>query len=128
MTLPKRTLERVGGPIARGMAENAAMQAMFLYDGAVRRRQLAEKDDDFEWGGGYIEMAQDLLPLAFLMAREWERVVGDRHDWPGVYEYEVTEDLGAWVVEQCARGYQWPSIAQFRDEWKKRNDEWFNRP
>lgn len=36
-------------------------------------------------------------------------------DWPGVYEYEVTDGLGRWLADRCANNLP-PSDTEFLEQ------------
>ena len=48
-------------------------------------------------GHGHVGMVNDLLPYAELVAAYIAIRVG-KQDFPGVFEYEVTEELGEWLA------------------------------
>lgn len=51
------------------------------------------------WGQGCVELHYALAEIAFADFRLCERLYGARPagEWPGVYLYQVTEPLGAWM-------------------------------
>lgn len=46
-------------------------------------------------GMGHIDFVDALLPYAVLVEEAWRQVL--EHEFPGVFEYEVTEPFGAWI-------------------------------
>jgi hypothetical protein len=50
--------------------------------------------------GGHIGMVTDLVPYADQVAEYLLEHAGQ--DFPGVFEYEVTEDLGAWLANNTS--------------------------
>ncbi len=87
--------------------EDAAIQLVFLVEGVERSIKLhhttmrlkgLEEDHDIIASAGHYGMVSDL----YLYAVQVSRFLGDivrNQNFPGVYEYEVTEALGFWLAE-----------------------------
>lgn len=71
---------------------NTAVQAMFLFQGFI-----GQKEDLEDTGMGQIEVAQYLAPWAARIDEYLEKLVDENWSFPGVFEYEVTEEFGAWL-------------------------------
>jgi hypothetical protein len=55
-------------------------------------------DHPLRAGGGHTGMVTDLLPYAKQVSAYLTSKAGEQ-DFPGVFEYEVTESLGAWLAD-----------------------------
>lgn len=85
---------------AREYARRVAVQTAFLYAGACEALPKARG----EWvNGGYFGMALDMVDYAEIICGALAPYEADPdRDWPGVFEYEVTEHLGEWLVNNRA--------------------------
>lgn len=91
------------------MTDDAAVHLVYLVAGiehklALHRTTNRLLDEDFQHpllgAGGHIGMVVDLAPKAKLIADyivEHDSLHSD--DYPGVFEYEVTELLGQWYAD-----------------------------
>lgn len=99
------------------MTTDAAMvHGMFLFQGAV----LAPKYDP-DTHSGQIGLAYDLVPYAKSIDERLSRIPPNI-SWPGVFDYEVTEALGAWLMQN------WPTtVERFEMEMEGRIKEYFEQ-
>ena len=78
-------------------ADERAMHAMYLMAGATY--ELAA-DRERQWHPeGNLGMADDLLRLAEYVRRDCDNLWAKYGEFPGVYLYEVTEEMGGWYVK-----------------------------
>lgn len=115
------------------MKTNAvAVQAMFLYEGALYKldvHRTAEKLDPSI--GEHDALDRGYVGMAFDLAKHAEQIAAflapyednPRMEWPGVFEYEVTEPLGRWYADNphCT----WD---EFQVELERRAKEYFEQP
>ena len=109
------------------MKHDTAIQLAYLVTGidtSLRAFQRAnpEQDHPMTEAGGHIEMVTDMV----LYAQDVADLVGDplrKQEFPGVFEYEVTEELGAWMGRQAVQ----PTRAEFGVELKRRDAEFFGK-
>jgi len=91
--------------------EQTAVQLVYLVAGIdeklrihrVTQRLTDCKDHTLVAGGGHIGMVTDLLPWAAKVAKHLA-AKADMQDFPGVFEYEVTEELGSWAADAAQNG------------------------
>lgn len=89
--------------------EETAVQLAYLLAGvepvlqtyAVAQCLAGGDDHPILRDGGHIGMVTELLPFAKIVAQYVEDAVG-KQDFPGVFEYEVTEELGTWLANSHA--------------------------
>lgn len=80
--------------------ESIAVTAMYLMQGANTKYHFGL----LEHCDGHLGLASDLARFAVAFTRFIDDNTDAATDWPGVLEYEVTEQLGAWLaVELCTR-------------------------
>lgn len=89
------------------MNNEAATQLVYLVAGAEFRmdifrttERLTGRNNDHPLvdGNGHTGMVNDLLPFAELVGKYIDGRV-EEQEFPGVFEYEVTEALGVWIAE-----------------------------
>lgn len=88
-------------------AKACALQAMYLWQGFMQAGPIPLMDNSDRFGG-QIEAAEWLADFSPLMASAFHATHQAIDSFPGVYCYEVTEELGAWL-----RKNQGASIEQF---------------
>ena len=59
-------------------------------------------DHPMRAAGGHIGMVGDLIPYARQVSAYLATKIG-KQDFPGVFEYEITESLGAWLADNWER-------------------------
>lgn len=84
---------------------SCALQSQFLHAGAdrviqdarLKQRVLGEKETDHPATAinGYIGMAEELAARACVVA-EFLGLLPNNQEFPGVFEYEVTESMSVW--------------------------------
>jgi hypothetical protein len=87
----------------------APIQLVYLVAGIesrLRLHQVAERltgdndDHSLTCRGGHIAMVTDLQPFADLVGAYVEaKIANPDFNFPGVFEYEVTEELGKWYAD-----------------------------
>ena len=119
---------------------DAAVTATFMWNGALEAGATA--DELYEtWGMGAIELHQELSQYA-LLSEEILDLMPNKN-FPGAYDYEVSEPFGAWfatkmlessapdfeeakrylverVVEFFARGESGVTVEQILGDWNER--------
>jgi hypothetical protein len=87
--------------------DDFAIQLVYLVAGAEPRIDIqhitnrlmgSESDHPLRVGGGHIGMVEDLISYAKQVSA-YLRTRPDDQEFPGVFEYEVTESLGAWLAD-----------------------------
>ncbi len=93
-------------------AVNPSVSSIFLWQGLGEeaRASLAERR------GGQIGLADWLTPFAAVCERMYDRL---KDDLPGVYHYEIVEEMGAWLWEQNS-----PNLVSFTTELESRVTRW----
>ena len=83
-----------------------ATTAVHLYAGLEDER-LRQKSQSYpnEGLGGFIELASDIENHAVWLEEIWEAEHKDR-DYPGVYDYDITQELGGWLYHNWDAGKQ----------------------
>ena len=89
------------------MTNDVAVQLVYLVagaDDAIRDERAMHRlrgEGDYatvlERLGGHIGMVQEFLPFAEMVSAY---VTSRTQDFPGVFEYEVTEELGKWFARK----------------------------
>lgn len=87
--------------------DDVATQLVYLVAGIeleaakyrVTQRLLGNEDEahPIMSSGGHIGMVADLLPYAKMVSAH----IATLEDFPGVYEYQVTECLGVWLAKDA---------------------------
>lgn len=111
--------------------DDFAMQLVYLVEGideVLQTHQVATRLNPdtpahlMTDGLGHTGMVADLIPYAKDVAEYVAKMVGVQ-DFPGVFEYEVTSDLGTWMAQYP--GDTWPSRDAFKAELEKLGAEFF---
>ncbi len=76
-----------------------SIAAMYLMAGADRARGAGWYTGSLDSVGGHIGLAAELAPYAEKIELFLMKHTNQDTDWPGVFHYEVTEELGKWFVE-----------------------------
>lgn len=109
--------------------EDAAVQAVFLWQGFLGKyphRSEAYESVTF----GEVEMVTEMALHGAVVAEEINRFYWKNDcDWPGVVEYEVTEEIGGWIGDQWAerarlRGTRAHSVETVREHTRAKLKEW----
>lgn len=117
--------------------DDVATQLVYLVAGVEREttkyqvtQRLLGKSEDHAIlaGGGHTGMVADMLPYAKLISSYLASLA--EQDFPGVYEYQVTECLGIWLAkaaeEQNGGIFPVPAMAaQFKEQLLKLSIEFF---
>lgn len=118
--------------------DDVATQLVYLVAGVEREttkhrvtQRLLGNDDEAHpimSSGGHTGMVADLLPYAKLISSYLASLA--EQDFPGVYEYQVTECLGIWLAkaaeEQNGGIFPVPAMAaQFKEQLLKLSIEFF---
>lgn len=115
------------------ITQDVAIQLVYLVDGAqqqvdahfkANRRVANQPDHALVAAGGHIGMVSDLLPYANTVAC-WIKAKGAQ-DFPGVFEYEVTESMGHWLAD--AAESETLTNAAFSAQLETIGNQFFNRP
>lgn len=85
-------------------SHNTAIQLVYLVDGitpvlAAHHKADQHTDHPIKASGGHIGMVNDLLPFAEIVATYQADADLKGAEYPGVFEYEVTEQLGGWLAD-----------------------------
>lgn len=120
--------------------DDVATQLVYLVAGVeteaskyrVTQRLLGNDDEahPIMSSGGHTGMVADLLPYAKLVSAHIAFM--QSQDFPGVFEYEVTESLGSWLAraakEQNSGLFAVPSVlTQFREELARESKKFFDQ-
>ena len=108
--------------------EQVAMQMAYLMAGVesvlvqhrIKTRLLGnEEAHPCCEGGGHIGFVSEVVPLADMVATEIAK--RDGQDFPGVFEYEVTEGIGKWYAEnyEATTEQMLEYVASSVEEWFK---------
>lgn len=115
------------------MTDEAAIQLVYLVVGAqtaiclsrVTNRLVGESVyHPLTHRGGHIGMVEDLRPFANAVAAYIEEQTV-RQDFPGVFEYEVTEALGEWIAKTAETGNAVIKESDFAAKLKELGDRFF---
>ena len=90
------------------------------------RLNPAVGDHPMTFDGGHVGMVSELMPYAQAVAGYIEKMVGVQ-DFPSVFEYEVTEPLGAWLANFADEENGWPPLPQFVAELEKQGSAFFSQ-
>ena len=104
------------------MSKELAIQMVYLFMGA----EPSIEDGCWEYqNGGHIELMQDLVDYAQLVVDD----LSHRYDadFPGVYEYEVTEEFGGWIGAFVQRTSYLPTLDEAKAELTKIANEFFSQ-
>ena len=71
--------------------------AIFLWIGFDQERRLHNSDFP-QTAGGFVDIP-DAIDTFATVVEDWYTVYADMEDpnWPGCFDYEVTEEMGAWL-------------------------------
>lgn len=98
---------------------SVATTAMHLFHGFNEERHSSggawPDMDDFN---GFIGLLDHMESMAIEVERLWEKEHSGKY-YPGVYDYEVTEELGAWLYRNPDKG-----VFEFNEEQRRL----FNNP
>lgn len=117
------------------MINESAIQLVYLVAGAetvmnlhrVTERLTGRNDDHpLTCGGGHTGMVSYLLPYAELVATYIEERVGQQN-FPGVFEYEVTEELGEWIAKTAETTDGNVSAVSFKTKLNELGDKFFSQ-
>ena len=111
--------------------DDVAIQLVYLVagvEGKTRLHRVTERlkgtneDHPITEEGGHTGMVSDLIPYAKQVSA-YLAAEAEKQDFPGVFEYEVTESLGAWLAEN------WESAGptSFQNELEAQSDVFFSR-
>ena len=78
-----------------------AVTASFMWNGALETGTTADELYGM-WGMGAFELHQELSQYALLSENILDAI--PRKNFPGVYDYEVSEPFGMWFAEQLVKG------------------------
>ena len=87
--------------------DDIAVQLVYLVagvEGKTRLHRITERlkgtndDHPITEEGGHTGMVSDLIPYAKQVSA-YLTLMSGKQDFPGVFEYEVTESMGAWLAE-----------------------------
>ena len=89
----------------------------------VRVRLTGEDEDHpITAGSGHIGMVDDMYPYAEAVVAYIDSRMDQ--DFPGVFEYEVTETLGTWLANNWT-DEEPPTLASFNAELERQGDAFF---
>ena len=114
------------------ITQDVAIQLVYLVDGAqqqvdahfrANRRVANQPDHALVAAGGHIGMVSDLLPYAVVVSN-WLEAKGPQN-FPGVFEYEVTESMGHWLADAAQN--ETLTSAAFAAQLEIVGNQFFNR-
>ena len=115
----------------------AIVTGMYIFAGFRDELLVEEKKADGDnraeevkaaLGGGEIECAHTISGLAFSAERVVNRVYDDTGaDFPGIWEYEVAEELGKWLFTFAREHDECPSAMAWEDQVEKLTREFVAR-
>ena len=101
---------------------DATVTATFMWNGALEAGATA--DELYEtWGMGAIELHQDLCNYALLNEEILDLM--PNKDFPGVYDYEVSEPFGTWFASTLIGSGSVPDFADAKRNLVERAVEFF---
>ena len=105
-------------------ARNVATTAAFIAMGyaSIERRFMRDVYEDV--GCGQIELVCGFADLAEEIQTILEAEYAD-HDYPGVFDYEVSEEIGIWYACEVERTHALPDPGDVRRETRRRIAEFF---
>ena len=115
------------------MEEEAAIHLVYLVAGVDKvllahriKERLTGEDEEpaIIISVGHIGMVNDLYVYAEAVATYLMRRAGA--DYPGVFEYEVTESLGEWLAKNWT-DEEPPMLESFTAELKRQGDAFFDQ-
>jgi hypothetical protein len=114
----------------------AMVTGMFIFAGYQHTLIAIEGEDEQRaeriklalGGGGELEVAIALQHLAFSAERVANRIYDELvPDAPGIWEYEVAEELGSWLVAFADEHDHLPSDMEWEDEVELRTRKFINQ-
>ncbi len=106
------------------LARDMVLQGMFLLQGAENHiNRYPHFESVLERTAGYIGLASDLIRYAEIVATFLWKHTDQDTNYPGVFEYEVTEPLGAWLVANWSDDH----VIGFEAELEHRFDAFMNQ-
>lgn len=111
------------------MTDNTAVQLVYLIHGiepilAAHFNADQHTDHPITATGGHIGMVNDLLPYADIIATYQADADLKGAEYPGVFEYEVTEQLGAWLANHWV-SFDDTLLTSFKTELERLGTEFF---
>ena len=87
------------------LPDNAAITASFMVVGMTDNDEALYRRLSEHWGKGCFELHYELCQYATLSEQIIDVITrGDGgYDFPGVYDYEVSEDFGLWFAEEILK-------------------------
>ncbi len=101
-----------------GAAQRALLHAAYLAKGFMRKGLLTNEEQDRE--GGEIGAIAAIVPYADVVRQVTNVADQSGLRYPGVFEYQVTEEMGSWLRENPGA-----SEGEFRAELKSLTLEFF---
>ena len=116
------------------------VQLVFLMDGFnAAYRELKDREVDTgerlygqhaNTHNGYIGIVSNMAAYAYAIGDALDEYIlanyFDIVEYPGVFEYEVTEELGAWLFTRPEAFTEGRISPQFRSQVKAKIEAWFN--
>lgn len=79
---------------------------------------------------GYIGIVSNMAAYAYAVCDALDEYIltnyFDNVEYPGVFEYEVTEELGAWLFTRPEAFTEGRTSPQFKSQAKAKIEAWFN--
>lgn len=120
--------------MSKSTARDLAFQMAYLTAGAehalnigrITHRLKGDPDGHPALGGGHMDLVDNLVDCAEVVTKYLDGLpVGT--DYPGVFEYEVTEEMGKWFVDQHTLT-DTPTLDDFKDELHRQAAAFFSQP
>ena len=120
--------------------DDVATQLVYLVAGVeteaskhrVTQRLLGNEDyaHPIMHSGGHTGMVAELIPYAKLISAHITTM--QAQDFPGVFEYEVTEHMGGWLAKaaedrDCGMYAVPPLVTQFKEELARESKKFFDQ-
>lgn len=114
---------------AKGLRD-AAVTGMFIAEGlsGVCMEDVLNAWNGSTRGGGYIELMESIAHHVPFIIEERDKVAAQNdHDFPGVFEYEVASEFGAWYGLMLINTCDVPNEGECHDWIRRKVGEFFEQ-
>lgn len=103
---------------------NVAVTAQNILDGLDHHKHWETLQGAWEWkGGGFIEFCVWITEIS-VATNEWLESLNPQ-DFPGVFDYEVSYELGSWILKQVLGNGRLPEEAEWMAQMQELTSDFF---